>query len=122
MLSKQIREKLPFISIIKYGNEEYVGIIANQDQNVTIMYVYTFILSNDSRKKLLELGRIWWDESNRKIPIDIFLKGEMTQFQKYSIIMNTKDVTLIDGPCPSLESFFKKGTKKKSIRLFQNKK
>jgi hypothetical protein len=41
MLTKDIEENFPFISVVVYGGQEYVGIIANQDQWVTSMYVYT---------------------------------------------------------------------------------
>lgn len=117
MLSKEIREKLPFISIVKYGSQEYVGIISNQDQNVTIMYVYTMIQSLECKHTFLELGRTWWDESNRMIPIDIFLKGEMNQFSQYMITMNTKDVSIVDGPCTNLDALTSKRSKKKTIRI-----
>jgi hypothetical protein len=40
MLTKDIQEKFPFISIVSYGGIEYVGIIINQDQSVTSMYVF----------------------------------------------------------------------------------
>ena len=117
MFSTEIRTKLPFVSIVEYGSLEYVGIISNQDKNVTLMYVYTLIESSEKKQRLLELGRIWWDESNRFIPIDIFLKGEMSEFIKYSIAMNTKDVVLLDGPCINLENISPRRSKKKTIKL-----
>lgn len=118
MLSKEIREQLPFISIVKYGNQEYVGIISNQDQNVTIMYIYTNINNTAQKQRFLELGRIWWDESNRFIPIDLFLRGEMDEFAAFSITMNTKDVNVIDGPCINLEDYRSYKSKRKTIRVY----
>lgn len=117
MLSNEIKTKLPYISVITYGDKEYVGIISNQDKNVTIMYVYTYIETTHLRQRFLELGRIWWDESNRFVPIDIFLKGEMNQFSKYSITMNTKDVVVVDGPCINLDDISSRKGKKRTIRL-----
>jgi len=32
------KEQLPFISVLNYGEQEYVGIIINQDQFVTTFY------------------------------------------------------------------------------------
>jgi len=117
MLSSEIRTKLPFVSVVEYGGTEYVGIISSQDKNVTIMYVYTLIDTPELRQKLLEFGRTWWDESNRYVPIDIFLRGEMSIFSRYSITMNTKDVILLDGPCINLENFSLRKSKKKTIKL-----
>lgn len=117
MLSSEIRSKLPFVSVVEYGGIEYVGIISNQDKNVTIMYVYTLMENMEIKQRFLELGRIWWDESNRFVPIDIFLRGEMDQFSRYSITMSTKDVTVLDGPCINLELISSRKSKKRTIKL-----
>ena len=37
-LRENIEEQLPFIPVIHYGSNEYVGIIINQDQFVTSFY------------------------------------------------------------------------------------
>ena len=92
MLTKDIEQNFPYISVVTYGGNEYVGIIANQDQYVTTMFVYTDLKTNKEKERLLELGSVWWWESNRMIPINIFLGQEMLPF-KYSIMtMNSKDV------------------------------
>ena len=56
MLLKEIAKKFPFISVVQYGGNEYVGIVINQDQYVTSMYVYTNIRSAKEQKLFLELG------------------------------------------------------------------
>ena len=43
MLLKDIETNFPFLSVVQYGGDEYIGIIANQDQHVTSMYVYTML-------------------------------------------------------------------------------
>ena len=43
MLTKDIQENFPFLSVVTYGGNEYIGIIINQDVTVTSMYVYTDI-------------------------------------------------------------------------------
>ena len=43
MLTKDIEENFPFLSVVTYGGNEYIGIIINQDTTVTSMYVYTDI-------------------------------------------------------------------------------
>jgi len=78
MLTKDIQNNFPFLSVIQYGGKEYVGIIINQDQWVTSMYVYSDLKTVEEQQNFLELGEAWWWESNRMIPINIFLKNEMT--------------------------------------------
>lgn len=117
MLTKDIQEKFPFISIVQYGGNEYIGIIINQDQWVTSMYVYTDLRSEDEQRTFLDLGEIWWWESNRMIPINIFLKSEMTPFRYSIITMNTKDVNVTMGPTVNLNNLNLKRVKRKNVQL-----
>jgi hypothetical protein len=117
MLTKDIQENFPFLSVVTYGGNEYIGIIINQDAVVTSMYVYTELRTEEEQKLFLELGEAWWWESNRMIPINIFLKNEMDYF-KYSIVtMNSKDVRVTIGPCVNLNNLSIKRIKRKSVQL-----
>jgi hypothetical protein len=116
-LTEDIRDNFPFISVVHYGGLEYVGIIINQDQYVTSLYNYEALKTEEERKSFLGLGEAWWWESNRTIPINIFLKLEMEQF-KYSVMtMNTKDVTVVFGPTINLHNISIKRVKRKVIQL-----
>lgn len=117
MLLKDIRENFPFISVVTYGGQEYVGIISNQDQFVTCMYVYTLLRTQEEKEKFLELGEIWWWESNRMIPINIFLQEEMEQFRYCIMSMNSKDVKVTMGPTVNLNNLAVKRVKRKSVQL-----
>ena len=117
MLLKDIKENFPFISVVTYGGNEYVGIIANQDQAVTTMYIYTDLRSTIEKKVFLEIGEIWWWESNRMIPINIFLRKEMMPFQYALITMNSKDVKVTIGPCVNLNNLAIKRVKRKNVQL-----
>ena len=120
MLTKDIQENFPFISVVTYGGNEYVGIIANQDQYVTTMYVFTNLRSDYEKQQFLEVGEIWWWESNRMIPINIFLRQEMEYF-KYSLrTMNSKDVKVSIGPCVNLNDLQVKRVKRKNVQLVKN--
>ena len=70
----QFQENFPFISCLRSNDKEYVGIIINFDSYVASIYDISMILSEDQRSIFLEMGETWWWESNRKIPINIFLK------------------------------------------------
>ena len=117
MLLKDIEENFPFISVVHYGGAEYVGIVINQDQYVTSMYVYTDLKSEEEKKALLDLGDVWWWESNRMIPINIFLRTEMDHFRYAIQTMSSKDVKITIGPCVNLNNLAIKRVKRKSVQL-----
>ena len=116
-ITEELKENFPFISVINHVNQEYVGIIINQDAQITSLYDYSALRSEVERARLLELGEAWWWESNRQIPINIFLSKEIVDF-RYSIKnFSTKDVKLLFGPCTSLNDIIVKRIKRKSITL-----
>jgi hypothetical protein len=116
-LTDNIREHFPFISVILYGGKEYVGIIINQDQYVTSMYDFEQLISDEERSIFLELGEAWWWESNRTIPINIFLRRDMEPFRDYIMTMNTKDVNIVLGPTVNLHNTAIKRIKRKIIQV-----
>jgi|SRR6056300_71445 hypothetical protein len=117
MLTKDIQEKFPFLSVVTYGGDEYIGIIINQDATVTSMYVYTNLHTLEEQHAFLDLGDIWWWESNRLIPINIFLRREMDPFRYCIITMNSKDVKVSIGPCVNLNNLSIKRVKRRSVQL-----
>ena len=107
----------PFVSCVKSNDIEYVGIVINFDNFFTSIYDISVIKTDEERRLFLEMGETWWWESNRKIPINIFLKKEM-QFFKYAIkTFNSKDIELIFGPSVNLSEIAEKRIKRKSIQL-----
>lgn len=117
MLRDEIETKFPYISVVEYGGKEYVGVINNQDNSVTSVYVYTNIRSEEHKKRFLSICETWWWESNRMIPISIFLREDMQQFKDVVMIMATKDVRVVIGPCTNLNKLAVKRTKRKSVQL-----
>jgi hypothetical protein len=113
----QFQENFPFISCLRSNDKEYVGIIINFDSYVASIYDISMILSEDQRSIFLEMGETWWWESNRKIPINIFLKNEMHIFRPFIKTFNSKDVELIFGPIVNLSDIAEKRIKRKSIQL-----
>lgn len=114
---KKLSENHPFITICTYSNQDYVGIIQNRDDSVTTMYDYGAIVQPELRAKFLELGDVWWWESNRSIPINIFLKEEWTAFKPYIKTFNNKGLEIIHGPVVCMTDFTKKRAKRRSITL-----
>ena len=86
-ISTNLQENFPFISVINHVNHEYVGIIINQDAQVTSIYDYSSIRTDLEKQKFLELGETWWWESNRQIPISIFLSKELALSRTREVIV-----------------------------------
>ena len=51
MLTKDIQNNFPFLSVVNYGGKEYIGIVINQDASVTSMYVYTDLNTKKEQEK-----------------------------------------------------------------------
>jgi hypothetical protein len=107
----------PFITICSYAGQDYVGIIQNRDDIVTTIYDYGAIVEAELKLKFLELGDIWWWESNRSIPINLFLKDEWSMFRPYLRTFNNKGLNIIHGPVVSISELGKRRSKRKSITL-----
>lgn len=116
-ISENLQENFPFISVVNHVNQEYVGIVINQDAAITSIYDYAAIKDDKDKQRFLELGEVWWWESNRQIPINIFLASEIIAFQYAIRNFSTKDVKIVLGPCTSLNDILVKRIKRKSITL-----
>ena len=116
-LFTKLADKYPFITLCIYSNAEYVGIVQNQDDVITTIYDFGSIQDLDTKKKFLELANIWWWESNRSIPINIFLKHEWDLFRPYLRTFTNKDLEIVHGPVCSLSEMARKKSKRKSITL-----
>ena len=116
-ITENLQENFPFISVINHVAQEYVGIIINQDAQITSIYDYTAIKSDVDKARFIALGEAWWWESNRQIPINIFLNREIAEFRYAIRNFSTKDVKILMGPCTSLNDIIVKRIKRKSITL-----
>jgi hypothetical protein len=116
-LFARLAEKYPFITLCVYASTEYVGIIQNQDDVVTTIYDFGAIQDLEQKRRFLELANVWWWESNRSIPINIFLKTEWDPFRGYIRTFVNKDLEILHGPVCSLSEMARKKSKRKSITL-----
>ena len=114
---KKLSENHPFITVCSYANQDYVGIVQNRDEMVTTIYDYGSIIDAAIKEKFLELGEIWWWESNRLIPINLFLKQEWAMFKPYIRTFNNKSLVVIHGPVCSMAELSKRRSKRRSITL-----
>jgi hypothetical protein len=113
----KLADKYPFITLCVYASTEYVGIIQNKDDAITTIYDFGSIQDMELKRQFLELANIWWWESNRSIPINIFLKSEWDPFKEYLKTFVNKDLEIVHGPVCSLVDMARKKSKRKSITL-----
>ena len=114
---KTLRDKFPFLSLIRKVDLEFVGIVQNQDSHVISFYDYGRLMNPQDKMRYLKCGEIWWYESNRKLPINIFLKGEFKYFRSTLVTLNAKDVEIVHGPTVKLSEISKKRVKRRTIQL-----
>lgn len=111
--------KLEFLTGISYAGNEYVGIVVNQDNQILTFYDVDVIPTAELKKEFLELGDIWWWESNRQLPIDVFLHHEMKPFKPCLKTFAMKDVEILFGPVTSLQNLLKKRIKRRTVQLIR---
>ncbi len=114
---KQLLDQYPFITYLTYGGNDYIGIIQNVDNIITTIYDFSVLKTEEQKTRYLELGDQWWWESNRLIPINVFLKQDWADFRVCLKTMNSKDVKIQFGPYVSLKEIAAKHSKRRSITL-----
>jgi len=113
---ENLLEEYPFLTVIKYADREYLGIVQNIDTQIASMYVYDKLTDKEDKKIFLQLGDEWWWETNRRLPINIALLNRWP-FQ-YSIqSFNVKQLEIIAGPEVRLSNSITKRIKRRSINL-----
>jgi hypothetical protein len=114
---QKLSEKYPFITLCVYADNEYVGIVQNRDDAVTTIYDLGAVITQQDKLEFLELASTWWWESNRSIPINIFLRQDWDKFRYTLRTFVNKDLEIVHGPTCSLLDIARKKSKRKSITL-----
>ena len=114
---KTLLDQYPFLSYIVYGGNDYIGIIQNSDEIITSIYDYAALRTLAQKTVYLELADQWWWESNRLVPINVFLKQDWVAFRVCLKTFNSKDVEIKHGPYISLKEISNKRSKRRSITL-----
>ncbi len=114
---KLLQERFPFLSLFKYAGAEHIGLIQNKGKTIVSVYVYDDIVEHAKKVKFLELAEIWWWESNRKIPINLFLKQDFDEFKFCLKNFNVKEFDLIQGHIVSLKDLNDRRIKRRRIEL-----
>jgi len=110
-------EQYPFLSYIKYTHSDYIGVVQNYDTDLISMYAFNKLRTEDHKIKFLEQADIWWWESNRQIPINIFLKNSWTDLRYSIVTLTCKDIKEQQGHVVSIASLAEKRTKRRVLQL-----
>lgn len=116
---KTLLDQYPFLSYITYGGNDYIGIIQNSDELITTIYDYATLKTLEQKTTFLGLADQWWWESNRLVPINVFLKQDWVVFRPCLKTFNSKDVEIKHGPYVSLKEIAQRRSKRRSITLIR---
>ena len=114
---EELRDKFPFLTGLVFGEKEFVGIVQNQDKQIISFYDIERCRTESDKKLMLEYGDLWWWESNRQLPIDIFLFQEMQGLHYTLRTFMLKETEVLFGPVTSMQNILKKRIKRRSIQL-----
>lgn len=114
---KKLTESHPFITVCSYNGQEFVGVVQNRDDSITTFYDYGSIVEGELKQLFLTLADEWWWNSNRMIPIHLFLKEDWLPFRPFLKTFNNKGLEILHGPITSMNELAKKRIKRKSITL-----
>ena len=114
---KLLQEKFPFLTIVNYLNTEFIGIVQNADQNFISIYILDVNVSQAMKKEFLSCGDIWWWESNRTVPINLFLRDKFKKFKPWLRTFARKETQIIEGPSLNIMDLLNRKLKKRTIQL-----
>lgn len=116
---EQITQRYPFLTLLRQGTKEYICLVQNSDEQVITFYDINMLSNPEDRALLLDLAEIWWNESNRIVPIDIFMRQHMSAFRYILKTINQKDIEVVFGPVTSLNKLLTKRIKRRQVRLIR---
>jgi hypothetical protein len=117
---KLLQEKFPFLTIITHLNQQYIGIIQNSDNHFVSMYVLDPGFNTEMKMKFLNCGETWWWESNRSIPINLFLRTEFKIFKPWLKTFAKKETTIVEGPVVNMMDLINRKLKRRTIQFIKN--
>jgi hypothetical protein len=119
--TKQVlQEKFPFLTIISHLDKEYLGIVQHADNAFVHMYVMDNTFNDQMKREFLDCGDTWWWESNRQIPINMFVRDRFAIFKRYLRIFSMKETEIIQGPVVNLKELMNKRVKRRTIQLVKH--
>jgi hypothetical protein len=114
---KLLQEKFPFLTIVSYLGIEHIGIMQNSDNSFISIYVLDANSPQEMKKEFLQCGETWWWESNRTIPINLFLRDRFKPFKPWLKTFARKETNIVVGPSINMMDLINRRLKKRTIQL-----
>jgi hypothetical protein len=112
-----LQQRYPFLSVVQYLNNEYLGIIQQADQQFINIYAWDDNWTDVRKKRFLVCGETWWWESNRNIPINLFMGRDFQEFRTVLKTFASKESRVVQGPTVNLREMLNKRVKRRTITL-----
>lgn len=110
----------PYVTVLEHNGEKYYGIIKIKSKQYSTLYCF-HLMDEGQLEELLELAYVWWHQSNRTIPMCIYMQEEMEKYEDYTKRFNTESVTFVSGPVISLSDLPTKRIKRRNVALKKRK-
>jgi hypothetical protein len=117
---KLLQEKFPFLTIINHLGNEYIGIIQHSDNLYISIYAIDSSFTPEMKQDFISCGDAWWWESNRCIPINMFLRDRFRPYKPYLKTFASKDTNVVQGPVVNLKDMMNKRIKRRTIQLVRS--
>lgn len=117
---KLLRQKFPFLTIVSYLGTQHIGIMQNSDSSFISIYLLDPGFTGQMKLEFLQCGETWWWESNRTIPINLFLRERFKPFKPWLKTFSRKEAEIIEGPSVSLMDLVNRRLKKRTIQLVRS--
>jgi hypothetical protein len=108
------------VTILEHDGIIYYGIIKIKSKQYITLYWFSD-MNESFQEELLLLANNWWWQSNRTIPICLFMQEEMEKFEPYTKRFNTDQVKIHSGPVLSLSDLPTKRIKRRNVALKKRK-
>lgn len=115
-----LQEKFPFLTIVRHLDIEYLGIVQNADNLFVCIYVMDATFNKEMKKEFLSCGETWWWESNRQIPINMFIKDRFAKFKPFLRSFARKETEILQGPVVNLRDMMNRRVKRRTIQLVRH--
>lgn len=96
---------------------EIVGIVKIKTKQFITFYDFSKIKNQSDKKELLSFAALWWSQSNRTIPISIFIKNDIEKFEAFTTRIDADSFELIHGPLVSISDIPRKRIKRRNVAL-----
>lgn len=117
---KLLQEKFPFLTIVSHLGRDHLGIIQNADNVFVSIYVMDISFTAAMKRDFLECGETWWWESNRSIPINMFLRDRFKPYRSHLKTFARKDTEIVQGPIVNLKDMMNRRVKRRTVQLVRS--